>query len=61
VIDLASYAPLLSNVDFVHWTPDLIWFDNDEAYAASSYHVQKLSSENSHAAWPRAGVGPASG
>ncbi|SDM29928.1 alpha-L-arabinofuranosidase C-terminal domain-containing protein [Nonomuraea jiangxiensis] len=46
VVELASYAPLLANVDYVDWTPDLIWFDNDEAYGSPSYHVQKLFSTN---------------
>ncbi|MGW0805072.1 alpha-L-arabinofuranosidase C-terminal domain-containing protein [Nonomuraea sp. NPDC002799] len=44
VVELASYAPLLSNVDYVNWTPDLIWFDNDQAYGSPSYHVQRLFS-----------------
>ncbi|WP_246610064.1 alpha-L-arabinofuranosidase C-terminal domain-containing protein [Nonomuraea rhizosphaerae] len=44
VVELASYAPLLANVDYVDWTPDLIWFDNDQLYGSPSYHVQKLFS-----------------
>jgi alpha-L-arabinofuranosidase len=46
VVRLASYAPLLANVDYVDWTPDLIWFDNDQAYGSPSYYVQKLFSTN---------------
>lgn len=46
VVELAAYAPLLANVDYVDWAPDLIWFDNDEAYGSPSYHVQKLFSRN---------------
>ncbi|PZG11289.1 alpha-L-arabinofuranosidase C-terminal domain-containing protein [Nonomuraea aridisoli] len=46
VVELASYAPLMANVDYVDWTPDLIWFDNDEAYGSPSYHVQRLFSTN---------------
>ena len=46
VVKLAAYAPLLANVDYVDWTPDLIWFDNDQAYPSASYHVQKLFSTN---------------
>ncbi|WP_165974815.1 alpha-L-arabinofuranosidase C-terminal domain-containing protein [Nonomuraea deserti] len=46
VVELASYAPLLANVDYVDWTPDLIWFDNDQAYGSPSYHVQRLFSRN---------------
>ncbi|MBB2748691.1 UNVERIFIED_ORG: alpha-L-arabinofuranosidase [Microbispora rosea subsp. rosea] len=46
VVELASYAPLLSNVDYVNWTPDLIWFDNDQVYGSPSYYVQRLFSRN---------------
>ncbi|MEU8396197.1 alpha-L-arabinofuranosidase C-terminal domain-containing protein [Nonomuraea sp. NPDC048892] len=46
VVRLASYAPLLANVDYVDWTPDLIWFDNDQAYGSPSYHVQRLFATN---------------
>ncbi|TMR88932.1 alpha-L-arabinofuranosidase C-terminal domain-containing protein [Nonomuraea basaltis] len=46
VVELTSYAPLLSNVDYVDWAPDLIWFDNDQAYGSPSYHVQRLFSTN---------------
>ncbi|GAB1823406.1 alpha-L-arabinofuranosidase C-terminal domain-containing protein [Herbidospora sp. RD11066] len=46
VVELASYAPLLSNVDYVNWTPDLIWFDNDQLYGSPSYYVQKMFSTN---------------
>ncbi|WP_020546334.1 alpha-L-arabinofuranosidase C-terminal domain-containing protein [Nonomuraea coxensis] len=46
VVELASYAPLLADVDYVDWTPDLIWFDNDQAYGSPSYHVQRLFSRH---------------
>ncbi|SEH02826.1 Alpha-L-arabinofuranosidase [Nonomuraea solani] len=46
VVELTSYAPLLANVDYVDWAPDLIWFDNDQAYGSPSYHVQRLFSTN---------------
>jgi alpha-L-arabinofuranosidase len=46
VVKLASYAPLLANVDNVQWRPDMIWFDNDESWASPSYHVQKLFMNN---------------
>ncbi|TMR21417.1 hypothetical protein ETD86_15430 [Nonomuraea turkmeniaca] len=46
VVEMASYAPLLANVDYVDWTPDLIWFDNDQAYGSPSYYVQRLFSTN---------------
>jgi alpha-L-arabinofuranosidase len=46
VVKLASYAPLLANVDHVQWRPDLIWFDNDESWGSTSYQVQKLFMTN---------------
>ncbi len=46
VVKLASYAPLLANVDNVQWRPDMIWFDNDESWGTTSYEVQKLFMNN---------------
>ncbi|MBN1172582.1 MAG: carbohydrate binding domain-containing protein [Micromonosporaceae bacterium] len=46
VVKLASYAPLLSNIDNVQWKPDLIWFDNDESWGSTSYEVQQLFMNN---------------
>ncbi|MFI7633215.1 alpha-L-arabinofuranosidase C-terminal domain-containing protein [Nonomuraea sp. NPDC049400] len=46
VVELASYAPLLANVDYVNWAPDLIWFDNDQVYGSPNYYVQRLFSTN---------------
>jgi alpha-L-arabinofuranosidase len=46
VVKMASYAPLLANVDNVQWRPDLIWFDNDESWGTTSYQVQKLFMNN---------------
>ncbi|WP_026930548.1 alpha-L-arabinofuranosidase C-terminal domain-containing protein [Glycomyces tenuis] len=46
VVDMASYAPLLSNIDYVDWAPDMIWFDNHQAVASTSYEVQKLFGTN---------------
>jgi alpha-L-arabinofuranosidase len=46
VVELASYAPLLANVDYVDWAPDLIWFDNDQAYGSPNYYVQRLFGRN---------------
>ncbi|MGY3519622.1 alpha-L-arabinofuranosidase C-terminal domain-containing protein [Micromonospora sp. PTRAS2] len=46
VVRMASYAPLLANVDNVQWRPDLIWFDNDESWGSTSYQVQKLFMNN---------------
>ena len=46
VVKMASYAPLLANVDNVQWRPDMIWFDNDESWGSTSYEVQKLMMNN---------------
>jgi alpha-L-arabinofuranosidase len=46
VVEMASYAPLLANVDYVNWSPDLIWFDNHRAYGTPSYWVQRMFSTN---------------
>ncbi|GAB7191828.1 alpha-L-arabinofuranosidase C-terminal domain-containing protein [Kineococcus sp. NUM-3379] len=46
VVKMASYAPLLANVDNVQWRPDMIWFDNDESWNSASYEVQKLFMNN---------------
>ena len=41
-LGMACYAPLLCNVDYVNWTPNLICFDQDRVYGTPSYYVQKL-------------------
>ncbi len=46
VVHLASYAPLFGHAEGWQWTPDLIWFDNLNAYGTPNYYVQKLFSTN---------------
>ena len=46
VVHLTSYAPLLAHVDAWQWTPDMIWFNNLQAYGSANYYVQKLFSTN---------------
>ncbi|THV30708.1 alpha-L-arabinofuranosidase C-terminal domain-containing protein [Glycomyces paridis] len=46
VVDMASYAPLLSNIDYVDWAPDMIWFDNHRTVKSASYEVQHLFANN---------------
>ncbi len=41
-VALACYAPLLCNVDYVNWKPDLIWFNGKSAYGTPNYYVQKM-------------------
>ena len=46
IVKLASYAPLLVNEHHVQWSPDAIWFDNDEKWASPNWEVQKLFGNN---------------
>ncbi|MFF5426717.1 MULTISPECIES: alpha-L-arabinofuranosidase C-terminal domain-containing protein [unclassified Streptomyces] len=46
VVKLASYAPLLADVDKNQWRPDMIWFDNNRSWGSTSYEVQKLFMNN---------------
>jgi len=43
---MASYAPLLVNLNHRAWNPDLINFDSSKWYGLPSYYVQKMFSEN---------------
>lgn len=44
VVHMASYAPLLANIDAWQWRPDLIWFNNLTSMATPNYYVQQLFS-----------------
>jgi len=33
-IGLVCYAPLLCNVDYINWQPDMIWFSTITEYTA---------------------------
>lgn len=46
VVAMASYAPLLVNVNHKRWNPDLINFDSSRAYGLPSYYVQQMFSEH---------------
>ena len=46
VVRLASYAPLLANESHVQWSPDAIWFDNDESWESANWEVQKMFGNN---------------
>lgn len=41
-VGLACYAPLLCNVNYKNWHPNLICFDNHRVFGTASYYVQKL-------------------
>lgn len=46
VVNLTSYAPLIAHEEAWQWTPDLLWFNNLEAYGSANYYVQKLFATN---------------
>lgn len=46
LVKMASYAPLLENVNDRVWSTNLIWFDSHRVMGRSSYHVQKMYAEN---------------
>jgi alpha-L-arabinofuranosidase len=46
VVILASYAPLLVNLNHRAWNPDLINFDSAHWYGIPSYYVQQMFSAN---------------
>lgn len=46
LLKMASYAPLLENVNDRVWPTNLIWFDSHRVMGRSSYHVQKMYAEN---------------
>ena len=45
-VALACYAPMLCNVDYVNWKPDMLWFDNHRILKTPNYYVQKLFMSN---------------
>lgn len=46
IVRMTCYAPLFGSEDAWQWRPDLIWFDNLNAYGSANYYVQKLFSLN---------------
>ncbi|WP_157237083.1 alpha-L-arabinofuranosidase C-terminal domain-containing protein [Promicromonospora sukumoe] len=46
LVELASYAPMFANEDYVQWSPDMMWFDNDESWGSTSYWTQKMFMTN---------------
>lgn len=46
LVKMASYAPLLANVNKRDWGVNLIEFDSSRSFAHASYYVQKLFNEN---------------
>jgi alpha-N-arabinofuranosidase len=46
VVQMASYAPLLANVNAWQWKPDAIWFDNLRSFGTTDYYVQLVFANN---------------
>jgi alpha-L-arabinofuranosidase len=42
IVTMVSYAPLLENVNYNAWFPNLLRFNNTECYGIPSYYVWKL-------------------
>ncbi|MBQ5823622.1 MAG: hypothetical protein IIW48_02310 [Clostridia bacterium] len=46
IVKMAAYAPLFGNLTATHWSPNLIWFNNNVYTGSISYYVQKIFSVN---------------
>ena len=46
IVRMASYAPLLVNLNHRAWNPDLINFDSSKWYGLPGYYVQQMFSRN---------------
>ena len=42
VVEMASYAPLLSKDGYSNWSPDMIYFNNNNVRASVSYKMQRM-------------------
>lgn len=45
-VTMASYAPLLTNVNAPNWYCNLIWLDNERVMGRASYYIQQLYAAN---------------
>ena len=47
LVELASYAPMFANEDYVQWTAaNMMYFDNDESWGTANYYNQRLFMNN---------------
>jgi alpha-N-arabinofuranosidase len=46
VVTLAAYAPLFGHQEGWQWRPNLIWFNNLDAFGTPNYYVQQLFSRH---------------
>ncbi len=46
VVSMTSYAPLLAKENHTQWTPDLIYFNNEEVKPTVGYYTQQMYGQN---------------
>lgn len=46
IVTLSAYAPLLENVHYASWSPNLIAFDNHRSFGIPSYHALGMFGKN---------------
>lgn len=47
LVELASYAPMFANEDYVQWAAaNMMYFDNDESWGTANYYNQRLFMNN---------------
>ena len=46
IVVMAAYAPLFGNLTALHWSPDLIWFNNKTSTNLVNYYVQQAFAKN---------------
>lgn len=46
VVTMTSYAPLLAKEKYTQWTPDLIYFNNNEVKPTVDYYTQQMYGQN---------------
>ena len=46
LVQMASYAPLLTNVNAPNWQCNLIWFDSSRSMGRASYYLQQMMADN---------------
>jgi hypothetical protein len=51
IVEMTSYAPMLSKDGHSNWNPDMIYFSNTDIRITPAYEVQRLFSCNSGDRW----------
>ena len=46
VVKMACYAPLFGNATMNQWTPDMMFFSNDDLMLTANYYVQQMYANN---------------